>query len=108
MRKPISMNNRADGSKEIEYSDGSRVEMGIQPSPQHAWNWTTNVWEFDVKIAWKEVRNKRDKLIAETDWTQLPDVSQDTKQRYTEYRQALRDITEQADPLAISWPSKPM
>lgn len=108
MRKAVSINHRADGSREIEFSDGSYVEMGIQPSPQHIWNWTTNVWEFDVSIAWKEVRKQRDRLIAETDWTQLPDVSPDAKQRYIDYRQALRDITEQPDPLAISWPSKPM
>ena len=53
----------------------------------------------------KEVLEQRNKLLAETDWTQLPDVPENTKSRYKEYRQALRDITKQPGyPDNIIWP----
>ena len=50
------------------------------------------------------VRNKRDKLIAETDYFMLSDAPE-PPQGLTEYRQALRDITEQSSfPHDIVWP----
>jgi len=58
---------------------------------------------------WDEVRKKRNKLLKETDWivtvsnengTSVPD-------NWKEYRQALRDITTQADPKNVTWPIKP-
>lgn len=43
---------------------------------------------------WYMLRSKRDKLLAETDKTQLPDFPVDTKLRgqYKEYRQYLRHL----------------
>jgi len=40
-------------------------------------------------------RGKRDAILAETDWTQMPDVPAETREKYATYRQALRDITKQ-------------
>lgn len=55
-----------------------------------------------------EAKFKRDRLLVECDWTQLPDVSEKTKAKYQTYRQALRDITEQDDfPYNVTWPDKP-
>jgi uncharacterized protein YqfA (UPF0365 family) len=52
------------------------------------------------------IRSERDFLISETDWWALSDVSMTDAQ--AEYRQALRDITSQADfPENIVWPIKP-
>ena len=52
------------------------------------------------------VRNKRDRLLAETDWMALSDVTMSAET--TTYRQALRDITEQAGfPYTVVWPTKP-
>ena len=52
------------------------------------------------------VRNKRDRLIAETDWMALSDVTMSAET--TTYRQALRDITGQAGfPYDVAWPTKP-
>lgn len=53
---------------------------------------------------------KRNKLLAETDWTQLPDVplSDSKKIEWATYRQALRDLTAQEGwPTNITWPKKP-
>ena len=55
---------------------------------------------------WQQVRDQRDGLLVVCDWTQLPDAPVD-RAEWATYRQALRDITEQADPFAIVWPIAP-
>ena len=55
-----------------------------------------------------EVRDKRDRLLAETDWTQAADIPQATKDKWAPYRQALRDVPNQAGfPFEVVWPIKP-
>ena len=52
------------------------------------------------------VRNRRDRLLAETDWMALSDVTM--SDTMTAYRQALRDIPSQAGfPVSVTWPTKP-
>ena len=62
---------------------------------------------FDRAIA--EVRSRRNRLLAETDWWGASDNTMTTAQ--TNYRQALRDITNGVDTVdkcnAITWPTKP-
>lgn len=54
------------------------------------------------------VREQRNLLLATTDWSQGVDVPQAIKDKYTTYRQALRDITNQAGfPDSIQWPVPP-
>ena len=54
------------------------------------------------------LRRERDKLLAKTDWSQGADVPADLKNKYTTYRQALRDITNSYDSyLTVTWPTKP-
>jgi len=58
--------------------------------------------------AQKVAREQRDFLLAQTDWTQNADVPASVKEKYTIYRQALRDLTSQADfPTSIDWPISP-
>lgn len=53
------------------------------------------------------VRAERNRLLTETDWTQAADVPQATKDRWTPYRQTLRDVPTQAGfPNGIVWPVK--
>lgn len=53
-----------------------------------------------------QVRQERDNLIAATDVWALSDRTMTAEQ--TAYRQALRDITDQAGfPTDITWPTKP-
>lgn len=58
---------------------------------------------------WQAVRYERDALLAESDRTRLDDYPLTDEQRaaWAEYRQALRDITQQADPFNITWPVAP-
>jgi len=51
-------------------------------------------------------RDKRDKLLAKTDWLALSDTTMSSE--WTTYRQALRDVTAQAGfPHTITWPTEP-
>ena len=55
----------------------------------------------------KKIRIERDRLLAETDWTQVPDAPVDA-QAWADYRQALRDVPQQSGfPGDIDWPAKP-
>lgn len=61
------------------------------------------------EIKWSEVREERNKLLSDCDWTQFQD-SPITGSQLTEwqtYRQSLRDITSQENPYNIIWPTKP-
>ena len=56
------------------------------------------------------VRQHRNALLEESDYTQLPDVNmaETVKAAWVEYRQSLRDITSQSGfPDNISWPLSP-
>ena len=59
-----------------------------------------------VGAQWDVVRAERNKLLADCDLTQLPDASADAA-AWATYRQALRDITDQANPFNIAWPAEP-
>ncbi len=57
-----------------------------------------------------QIRAQRNSLLTLSDWTQLPDapLTVEQKQEWAEYRQALRDVPEQAGfPDAVIWPSTP-
>ena len=59
-----------------------------------------------VGAQWNVIRAERNKLLVESDWTQLPDAPVDAA-AWATYRQALRDITDQANPFTIVWPESP-
>ena len=53
-----------------------------------------------------DIRNHRNIVLAETDWMALSDTTMSPA--WASYRQALRDITEQAGfPYSVVWPTKP-
>ena len=57
-----------------------------------------------------DAREKRNQLIAETDYMAMPDypLDEERKAAVLAYRQALRDVPEQAGfPRQIDWPVKP-
>ena len=65
--------------------------------------------EYDTVLA-ASARQKRDRLIAVTDYLVTPDypISDDRLAKVKIYRQALRDIPEQSGfPRTITWPDKP-
>jgi len=77
------------------------------------------ITELEVAEPFRLLREERNKLIAETDWTQLKDISLDSirEKNWKEYRQALRDLPNgstpkldsrgQLDMSSVTWPDKP-
>ena len=60
--------------------------------------------QFRIQRKSDEVRKKRNQLLSETDWTQLPDAPVDGS-LWATYRQELRDIPEQEGfPWQVQWP----
>jgi hypothetical protein len=59
----------------------------------------------ESEVAWANLREERDKLLAETDWTASTDVTMTAEM--TEYRQALRDLPSNVDINNIIYPEKP-
>jgi len=60
-----------------------------------------------IEAKWVEVRENRNQLLQECDWTQLGDIPNETKTIWQSYRQDLRDVTSQTNPFDIVWPVKP-
>ena len=56
----------------------------------------------------QNLRNERNRLLVESDWTQLPDVPEETKTDWQVYRQELRNITKKYQSInTVVWPTKP-
>jgi hypothetical protein len=54
------------------------------------------------------IRNGRNQLLVASDWTQLPDVPNTTRELWAIYRQQLRDLPQQAGfPQQVTWPQAP-
>jgi hypothetical protein len=61
----------------------------------------------DTSAAAAAIRAERDSLLTASDWTQVIDAPVD-QAAWATYRQALRDIPQQAGfPWTITWPVKP-
>ena len=76
-----------------------------------------------MSLAMKQLREMRDKLLAECDWTQSRDITLSNDADWKTYRQALRDLPSTAssdfinqtitptsppiDMSSITWPTKP-
>jgi hypothetical protein len=77
--------------------DGTTFVAPAQPSQDEV---------IAKKVA--DARAERNRLLSETDWTQAKDVPDSVSTKWAPYRQALRDVPQQAGfPDNIQWPSKP-
>jgi len=113
----LALNGKSVGVLEGRYDDEEyRVVEGVPvPLPAKPGQW----YVFDyIKAQWvdgrsiaeieNEVRYQRERLLTQSDWTQLPDIPQAVKDKWQPYRQALRDITSQPGfPENIQWPEPP-
>lgn len=72
-----------------------------------AWMLPYKLEALPLEQAERNVRFRRNDLLADTDWTQVADAPVD-QAAWATYRQALRDITTQDGfPNSITWPTKP-
>ena len=107
--------------KKIVGAKGDEAVMSSDPS-------TFGVTWDEVKTKYNELvsaepfkllREERNKLISETDWTQLKDIDLDIirERNWKNYRQALRDLPSKSNPKldsigkldmsSVNWPDKP-
>ena len=86
---------------EIEWHNGTT------PIPKADIEAQLPIVEFDM--AMEDLRTKRNKLLADTDYLALSDNTMSTEM--TTYRQSLRDITNNLttveDVNSVTWPTKP-
>lgn len=88
------------------------------------WNSTTGEWSTRKKtieesiaendLKWETVKQLRDNLLKESDWTQLDDaflnktfLAESLKALWLQYRLALRTVTQQSSPSSVVWPKPP-
>ena len=77
------------------------------------------ITELQAVEPFRLLREERNRLIAETDWTQLKDIDLDIirERNWMNYRQALRDLPAKSNPKlnsigeldmsSVTWPTKP-
>ena len=107
--------------KKIVGSKGDEAVMSSDPSTFGV-TWDQVKTKYDELVSaqpFKLLREERNKLIAETDWTQLKDIDLDIirERNWKNYRQALRDLPSKSTPkldsngeldmTSVSWPDKP-
>lgn len=103
-------------SHRVDLTTGQVVDY--QPPQPPDDQWQTWAWDADSRrwvatpttaAYWQGVRNERNRRLTDSDWI----VSRSTESgvpvpaEWVAYRQALRDITDQPDPLNITWPAPP-
>lgn len=82
----------------------------VEDTWQQVWNVTALpaevIQEREDQVT-ESVRNERNNLLAQSDWTQLPDSPVDSEP-WAVYRQALRDLPSQTGfPHVVNWPTQP-
>lgn len=117
-----------DVSMPAYLTDDIILSLGLQPvtptqkplgyvveevAPQFVGGSWTQQWivrpptETETSAKAVEVREERNRLLTESDWTQVKDAPVD-QDAWAAYRQALRDITLQPGfPWEITWPEMP-
>tara|TARA_Y100001956_G_C3944475_1_gene109996 strand:- start:138 stop:434 length:297 start_codon:yes stop_codon:yes gene_type:complete len=95
----------------IDIKHNGKRFVNVTSDGYHALGIPKEVYEQAViDNNWAQIRAKRDKLISETDWTQVADVqlSEEKKSEFAAYRQELRDLPQTyANPDDVIWPVKP-
>ena len=91
-------------------------ETQTKPTEQEVNN---KIEELKISEPFRLLREERNKLIAETDWTQLKDIDLDIirERNWKNYRQRLRDLPANSNPKlsedgtldmsSVRWPEKP-
>jgi hypothetical protein len=110
--KPSPFMRLGEGERMVNYNppivdDSLYAAAPVTPVPEDTLDVTFTVEPLPDEVVWPTIRARRDALLVQSDWTQLPDVPLATKEAWATYRQQLRDITLQPDPHNISWPTPP-
>ena len=101
---------RGDNYSDIEWLDKSQTI----PTEEELNN---KIAELQAEEPYRLLREERNRLIAETDWTQGRDIILSNDTDWKTYRQALRDLPSKSNPKldsvgnldmsSVTWPTKP-
>lgn len=67
--------------------------------------------DVDTEMKWDVVREERNRLLVESDWTQLVNtpLTSEKQEEWNQYRIGLRNIPQQTEnPDNVVWPTKPV
>lgn len=78
--------------------------LPAKPEGFYSFNYELKQWEIDSAFTINTNRAKRNKLLQESDWTQLTDVSVVNKEEWQVYREKLREMTD-VDFLSNNFPT---
>ena len=83
-----------------------RIEKSAQPYQTNGvWTWGWDIVELSQEQKAKNIRDQRTMLLKETDWWAVQDRTMSQAEK--DYRQALRDITDQPTfPDSVVWPTE--
>jgi hypothetical protein len=119
----IVYNYVSDSSQKTGYSGYFEMCWHLEVPEGLSWDVVKGVQDGDqvtltedpAKVAqktadqWTSVRAQQRQKLYESDWTcSVTDYEVPNKADWVAYRQALRDVTTQADPFAIVWPPAPV
>lgn len=108
----ISSMNLLTNNDDFSYIELSTLPLDFDYSKRHKLvDGSLQVYEepqvvISNAILMRDVRNKRNKLLDDSDWTQVPDSPANSSEWAT-YRQELRDITKDIDLSNVTWPTPP-
>ena len=93
----------------IDYWENGKLIQIDESDPRNPANeeQSLDVNAIQSKIKEEELRAERDGELIATDWTQLPDVPDVIKNKYTTYRQQLRDLPATDGFPDVDMPTKP-
>lgn len=87
--------------------DAQRVMDGGFEQVGGVWVKVWTVEDLPLADAEAHIRNIRDSKLSSSDWTQVADAPVD-QAAWATYRQALRDVPQQAGfPFSVTWPQEP-
>lgn len=103
------VNSQSDWDNNVRFisgADENDLAIFTDTKPVTYAEVTAKLSELEVDAKWYDIREKRNKLLAETDFYALSDVTMTTEM--SNYRQALRDLpSSTSNPDDVVFPTKP-
>ena len=104
-----NVNSQSDWDNNVRFisgADENDLAIFTDTKPVTYAEVTAKLSELEVDEKWYDIREKRNKLLAETDFYALSDVTMTTEM--SNYRQALRDLpSTTSNPDDVVFPTKP-
>jgi|DEB0MinimDraft_6_1074348.scaffolds.fasta_scaffold04029_2 hypothetical protein len=104
-----NVNSQSDWDNNVRFisgADENNLAIFTDTKPVTYAEVTAKLSELEVDAKWFDIREKRNKLLAETDFYALSDVNMTTEM--SNYRQQLRDLpSSTSNPDDVVFPTKP-